>query len=518
MESFPWLTAMTAVPLAGAAATAIFGGSSAQRAHKIALCSCLASLVLAILVRLRFDETSAGIQLTERAVWIPSLGIEYLLGVDGLSIMLLLLTAIVTPLALMAPSRIQERHSAFYSLALFLQAALFGAFTALNFFHWFIFWELSLIPAFFLIKLWGGQARGRAALQFFLYTLAGSVCMLLAFLAIFHATGTFDFERLAEMGRSGYLKSALAARLGWYSLSSGELAAVIFLGVLIGFAVKVPLMPLHTWLPPAYTEAPVGVTILLTALMSKLGVYGVARIVLPIFSGQISQLLTPLLWVAAITSVAAACATFAQRDIKRMLAYSSINHLGYCMLGLFAACGTIQGTSALFTERTAILNGVAFLMFSHGITATALFCFVGFLESRTGGLRSIDDFGGLRQIVPVFCGLMGISLMASLGLPGLSGFIGEFLIFKGVFALAPWPAAFAALGLLITAVYVLTLLQKVFHGPLNERWRSMPDLNQQERLLILPVIAIMFLLGLWPALALDIFNANMSFLALELSF
>src|SRR2546425_8373827 len=220
--------------------------------------------------------------------------------------------------------------------ALFLQAGLFGTFTALNFFHWFIFWELSLIPAFLLIKLWGGPFRSAAAMQFFIYTMVGSVAMLLAFLAIFLATGKFDFIELAEMGRNGTLASALSVKLGWYNLTTPQLAILIFAGVFLGFAVKVPLIPFHTWLPAAYAEAPTGTTMLLTGVMSKMGLYGFLRILLPIFPEQMRSMLLPLLVLAVITIIFSASAAFAQRDLKRVLAYSSINHLGYCLLGIYA--------------------------------------------------------------------------------------------------------------------------------------------------------------------------------------
>jgi NADH-quinone oxidoreductase subunit M len=273
--------------------------------------------------------------------------------------------------------------------------------------------------------------------------------------------------------------------------------------------VKVPLMPFHVWLPSAYVEAPTGTTMLLTGVMSKMGVYGLLRIVLPIFPEQMRGLLTPLLWLAVMTIVVSAFAALAQRDLKRLFAYSSINHLGYCLLGVFAVAASAPEGGAE-ADRSAALNGVLLQMFNHGLTAAALFCFVGWIEQRAGGLRGLGDFGGLRARMPVFCGLMGISVFASLGLPGLNGFVGEFLVFKGVFGLAAWAAALSVIGLLVTALFLLTVLQRVFNGPVNERWSGMPDLTMGERLTMAPAIGLMFLLGVYPQLAVGFLHPTVS--------
>jgi NADH-quinone oxidoreductase subunit M len=241
-------------------------------------------------------------------------------------------------------------------------------------------------------------------------------------------------------------------------------------------------------------------------LMSKMGVYGFLRILLPIFPEEMRLALKVLLWIAALSIVFSASAAFAQRDLKRILAYSSINHLGYCLLGIFAVMNSGIAVGAPAVERTSALNGVFLQMFNHGLTAAALFWFVGLLEQRGGGLRGITDFGGLRKVAPIFCGLMGIALFSSLGLPGLNGFIGEFLIFKGAFPLASAVTAVAAIGLLVTAIFILTILQKVFNGPLNERWVGLADLTMQERLFIAPAIGLMFLLGIYPQLLIGLVN------------
>jgi NADH-quinone oxidoreductase subunit M len=426
------------------------------------------------------------------------------------------LSAIVVPMSMAASWQIREGTSLYFSLILFLQAGLFGTFTALNFFHWFIFWELSLIPAFFLIRLWGGPHRAAAATQFFVYTMVGSVTLLLAFLAIFLCTGKFDFIGLSELARNGRLISALAGKIVWPGLAPQQIAMILFCGAFLGFSVKVPLIPFHTWLPDAYVEAPTGTTMLLTGTMSKMGVYGFLRILLPIFYVEMRSVRTPLLWLAVATIVLSAYAALAQTDLKRILAYSSINHLGYCMLGIFSVGGVTADNPAFPTVTAAALNGVMLQMFNHGLTAATLFWFVALLEKRSGGLRGLNDFGGLRKVAPIFCGLMGIGLFSSLGLPGLNGFVGEFLIFRGAFPLATWATALAVIGLLATAIFVLTILQRVFSGPLNDRWSKMQDLTIGERLALLPPIAIMFVLGIYPQLVLGVINSTATNIAQQL--
>jgi NADH-quinone oxidoreductase subunit M len=506
MNGFPLITLLTLTPLAGGIILAGLGAEEKKAARGLAMAFSLAALALTIVLWCHFDGSSPELQFVERHEWIPTLGIQYFVGIDGLGLLMVLLTALVVPVAMVASWGIADRLPLYLSLVLFLQAGLFGTFTALNFFHWFIFWELSLVPAFFLIKLWGGPERSRAATQFFIYTMVGSVALLLSFLAIYLATGTFDFIRLAEMGRNGQLTAALAAKLGWQSLTTKELSLVIFAGVFLGFAVKVPVLPFHTWLPEAYAEAPTGTTMLLTGVMSKMGVYGFLRILLPIFPEQTRMVLTPLLWLAVITIIFSAAAAFAQKDLKRMLAYSSINHLGYCLLGMFAVARLTGADFRWSTEKAAALNGVLLQMFNHGLTASTLFCFVGFIERRSGGLRGLDDFGGLRKVAPVFCGLMGIALFASLGLPGLNGFVGEFLIFKGAFSLATWAAVLSVIGLLVTAIFLLTLLQRVFSGPLNRKWLGFADLTVAERLTVLPATILMFAIGLYPQWVIAMMN------------
>ena len=487
------LTALTVLPLIGAA-IALFSG---RHARGVALITALVALAGALYAWTRLPANGS-IGLVQRIPWAPSIGIEYHVGVDALGALMLVLSAIVTLMSIDAAHRVHHQPGLFYALILVLETGLFGTFTALNFYHWFIFWEVSLIPAFFLIKLWGGPRRGPAATQFFIYTMAGSAALLICFLALFFCTGSMDFTELAAMAASGALKQMVTSHLGPVML---WLAA----GVLAGFAVKVPMFPFHTWLPAAYAEAPSPVTMLLTGAMSKMGVYGLLRIALPIFGPQIYAMRTPLLVLAVITVVMGAWAAAAQKDLKRIFAYSSVNHLGYCLLAIFALAIPAAGTIAQ-TNQAAALNGVILQMFNHGLTAAALFWFVAIIQLRTGGIRGLFDFGGLRKPAPVLAGLMGIAMFSSLGLPGLNSFVSEFLIFRGVFPLNWVAASISVLGLLITAAVLLNIIQKVFSGPVPEHWKEFPDLHHSERLALAPVIGLMILLGIVPQLILNSVN------------
>jgi NADH-quinone oxidoreductase subunit M len=282
--------------------------------------------------------------------------------------------------------------------------------------------------------------------------------------------------------------------------------------------VKVPLIPFHTWLPSAYSEAPTGATILLTGAMSKMGLYGLLRIMLPIFGTQMQTVLTPLLWLAVATVVLSSFASFAQKDLKRIFAYSSINHLGYCTLAIFAVAKVTGGDMSLLLQKYAAMSGVLLQMFNHGLTAATIFWFLAMLEARSGGLRGLDDFGGLRKVAPIFAGVMGVALFSSLGLPGLNGFIGEFLIFKGSLPLVTWATSLCVIGLMITAVVILGVIQRVFSGPLNERWNTFSDLTMSERLLLVPPIGLMFVLGMYPQLVLGVVNSSVIQMVQQLKF
>jgi len=477
------ISALIVIPLTGA--FALYVGRP-RNTRAIALIFNALAAFLALTLWRNFDSGAGGLQMLERHAWIPAIGAEYLVGVDGLSLLLVLLTSVIFPFAFLA----QRMPRGFCAIMLVMQSALYGTFTAQNFLLWFLFYEMSLIPAFLLIKIWGGEHRDRAATKFFLYTFLGSVAMLLSVLGIYFAKGTFDFATLAELGKNGLL--------------TGKFAWLAFGGIFIGLAVKVPVFPFHTWLPDAYESAPVGASMVLTGVLSKMGVYGFVRLLLPLFPGEIKILGPWLLGLVVCSIVFASLAAWAQSDLKRMIAYLSVNHLGYCMLGLFAVTATTAGS---LIDTQAALSGVFIQIFNHGITAAALFYYVGLLEQRRG-LRGIDDFGGLMQRAPLLCGWMSVAMFSSLGLPGLNGFIGEFLIFKGSFAMAASFTAVAVIGLLVTAIAFMRAMQSLFSGPLAESCTAFPDLLRSEKLVVIPVTLLMFAIGIAPQFVFNIFNTT----------
>src|SRR5437867_6684603 len=485
------ITAIILIPLLGA--LAIFTWPQ-RNCRPIALIFNTIAAACALGLWRKFDATATDLQFVERHVWIPAINAEYLVGVDGLSLLLVLLTSLIIPFAFLAQPA-PDGSRAFYATMLVMQSALYGTFTAQNFVLWFLFYEMSLIPGFLLIKIWGGENRDRAATKFFLYTFLGSVAMLLSFLGIYFAKGTFDFAALASLGKSGLL--------------TGNFAWVAFAGIFVGLAVKVPLFPFHTWLPDAYQTAPTGVSMLLTGVLSNMGVYGFVRLLLPLFPHEIKVVGPWLLALAICSIVFAPLAAWAQRDLKRMIAYLSINHLGYCMLGLFAI--TARSTSSLI-DMHAALSGVFMQIFNHGITAAALFYFVGLVEQRRG-LRGINDFGGLMQRTPLLCGWMSVAMFSSLGLPGLNGFIGEFLIFKGSFAIAASFTAVAIIGLLVTAIAFARAMQALFSGPLAESCSAFPDLLRSEKLVVVPVTLLMLAIGITPQFLFNVFNTTVVHMA-----
>ncbi len=515
-SAWPTLSLLIFLPWLGAVLLAFLRGVAPGTARAIGLVFSLSTLALSALLLGSFDPAQITLQFVEHKPWIAALQVHYHLGLDGLSLVLVLLTGIVTPAALLASWRLQRNPRLFNALFLTLQGAALGVFLAQDFFLWFLFWELSLVPAFFLLRIWGGVHAGPAAYQFVIYTIGGSAFMLLGFAAIYAATGTLDFVQLAQLAADGTLGQKLGALGGWWPQA-------VFLGVLLGLAVKVPLWPFHTWLPGAYAEAPTGLSMFLTGVMSKMGVYGFLRILWPFFPTQLHAVATPLLWLALGGVVLGAYAAMRQTDLKRMVAYSSINHLSYCLLALFAVSSASGTAGPTGDAAAAAFSGTILQLFNHGLSAAALFCAVGVLESRLArptasrtttalldpvpGSARMSDFGGVRAAAPVFAGLCGIALFSSLGLPGLNGFVGEFLIFRGVFGLVPWAAAVACIGLLVTALFLLTFWQRVFHGPrAGAAANAFSDLRGVEYAPFVPLIALMFLLGVLPHLLTGLIN------------
>jgi NADH-quinone oxidoreductase subunit M len=496
-SNLPLVSFLTLLPFVGAIAVLLLGRSVARLTA-----ATFATVAVAYTgwLWLHFQPAMTTMQLEEMHALEPAIGLSYHVGLDGLSLLMLAVSSITVLMAVAASWNNPKQGPAYFSFLLFLETGLFGTYTALNFLHWFLYWELSLIPAFFLIRMWGGPGRARAATQFFVYTMVGSITLLLSFLAIFLASGTFDFLELTRMAQNGQLAAAIGQNLHWRQWDSGHITMYLFFGAFLGFAVKTPIVPFHGWLASTYSEAAPETTMVLTGALSKMGVYGFLRILLPIFPEQMWRIHTLLLWLAIATIVLPAFTAWAQTDLKRMFAYGSINHLGYCILGIAAVAGSRGAEANLMSEKAAALTGVMLQLFSHGITAAVLFWFLALLERRSGGLTGLNNFGGLRRAMQMFSGLMGITLFASLGLPGLIGFPGEFLIFKGVFPLDWWAAALALLGLLMTAVFLLTIAQRVFSGELPDHWKTMPDLTVAEQCVLAPAVFLIFVVGLCPQL------------------
>src|SRR5919198_2557219 len=378
------ISALIIIPLVGALALFI---APVRNGRPIALFVNALAAFDALRLWQHFDIRTAGVQLAERHAWIPTIGAEYLVGVDGLSLLLVLLTSLIIPFAFLA----ERIDRGFYALMLIMQSALYGTFTAQNFVLWFLIYEMSLIPAFLLIKIWGGENRDRAATKFFLYTFLGSIAMLLGFLGIYLAKSSFDFATLAGLAKNGLL--------------TGKLAWFAFAGIFLGLAVKLPLFPFHTWLPDAYESAPTGVSMVLTGLLSKMGVYGFVLLLLPLFPNEIRIVGPWLLALALCSIVFAPLAAWAQSDLKRMVAYLSVNHLGYCMLGLFAVAASSVGAAI---DTQAALSGVFMQIFNNGITAAALFYLVGLLVTAIVFMRAMQALfsGPLAQSCATFPDLL----------------------------------------------------------------------------------------------------------------
>ncbi len=523
---YPLITCITFLPSLGALVILLQPRLSVERIRSLAFIFSLIPLIFVLRLLLEYNSSNPEMQFVERFSWIPSIHVDYFVGVDGLSIAMVLLVSIITPMSILGalhwvglPEPNKAGLKPFFALILLEQTGLYGTFTALNFFHWFIFWEVSLVPMFFLIKLYGHEDRTHASYQFFIYTFVGSVAMLIGMQFIYLATNSWDFVKLAEMARTlEGNESVLATKIRMLAGILGipflikHSVTLIFLLIAFGFAVKVPLWPFHTWLPITYTQAPTIGSILLTALMSKMGVYGFLRIVLPFFGATMSQYATVLMILAVATILLGALAALAQQDLKTLVAYSSVNHLGYCLLAIFA----VASVTGNFNDKALALNGVIVQMFAHGLSAAGLFYFIGLIEQRAQ-TREMTNLGGLRKTVPVMCGLMGIIMFASLGLPGLAGFVGEFMIFRGSFPLAMGITSVAVLGILLTALYLLKMIGNVFFGQQKEKWNSMPDLTLHERIVSGILVAMLFGIGVLPQPLITLSNAAVTQLAKHLS-
>ncbi len=452
-----------------------------------------------ILVLLQFNWHLPGMQLQEKTPWIDSLNINYHVAVDGLSMPMILLTTLLSLLCFIYSWRIEERVKEYMIFFLLLEVGMLGVFCSLDFFLFYIFWEISLVPMYFIIGIWGGARRQYAAIKFFIYTLIGSLAMLLAILGLYFASSphTFDMIALAQQNPVA---------------GAGLRAALIFWGLFLGFAIKVPMFPFHTWLPDAHVEAPTAGSVILAGVLLKMGAYGFLRISLPILPDTCRQFAMWIAILALISIIYGALVAMAQSDLKKMIAYSSVNHMGYVMLGIAAAVVFVKpdaGTASLLDSRATALNGAVLQMVAHGIITGALFFLVGMLYDRTH-IREIDGFGGLAKQMPVFAGIMMLACFASLGLPGMVGFVAEFMVFLGAFGSFKLITGLALLGVVITAAYFLWTIQRIFLGELNPQWAALSDMDSGELIATVPLVAIMLIFGLYPDPIIRIINTAMS--------
>jgi NADH-quinone oxidoreductase subunit M len=464
--SLPWLTLLIVIPLAGAAALFLVKETSVRFT---AVGITLADLFLSLPLWWLFDASSGQMQFTEQAAWITAPPIYYRLGLDGISLPLVLMTTVLMPLCvLISWQTVETRIRSFMAMLLVMEGAMIGVFVALDFVLFYVFWEAMLIPMYLLIGVWGGPNRLYAAIKFFLYTLAGSVLLLVAILALyFHGGHTFDIVHLSQ---------------GTFSAS---LQFWLFLAFFAAFAVKVPMFPFHTWLPDAHVEAPTAGSVILASVLLKMGAYGFVRFSLPMLPDA-SRAFTPVMVTLSIVAIIyGAYMALAQNDLKKLIAYSSVSHMGFVTLGLFMF--NIQG-----------LEGAVMQMVNHGITTGGLFLCVGVIYERTHSRRIADNVG-LTKPMPRYAIVLVIFALSSLGLPGTNSFVGEFLVLAGTFLWSKAAAALASLGIILAAAYLLWMVQRVAFGlPSPHMLPKLQDLNQRETLALVPLVVLVFWIGLFP--------------------
>lgn len=453
-----------------------------------------------------FDKNAAGFQFVEQFIWYSAINSSYHVGVDGIALSMVLLTTLLTPLAILASFSIKDNIKSYMILFFLLELGMLGVFLALDLLIFFVFWEFGLVPMYFLINQWGSEkgereiwggikvpARTYASFKFMIYTMAGSLGLLLAIQMIGVVAGTFDIPTLIERWTS--LDKSL------FGLDISVVKAIAFWAFTIAFAIKVPVWPFHTWLPDAHTEAPTAGSMILAGVLLKLGAFGFLRLVLPLYPAEAQRYAPALAFLAVMAIIFGAFASFGQTDFKRLVAYSSVNHMGFVVLGIAAAAYATGSENA-----TIALNGAVLQMFNHGLSAAGMFFLVGVIYERTH-TRNLNEYGGLFPLVPVYGGILIFTSMASLGLPGLNGFVSEFLVVRGSWPIFTLYTALAMLGLLFTGAYILKGIKQVLHGPMNENWMGhLTEINPREIFVIAPLMVLMLWLGVWPASLLDVIN------------
>ncbi|CAN5326179.1 NADH-quinone oxidoreductase subunit M [soil metagenome] len=473
------LTVITWLPIGGLVVVLLVPRGQTALAKGVALAAAGVTFLLSWGLLPIFDRASSEPQFTELATWIPELGMTYSLGVDGLSYPLVLLTTLLTVVALLASLKVRESVKAYFAWMLLLEFSILGVFVARDWFLFYVFWEIALVPMFFLIGMWGGPTRERATLTFFMYTLGGSVLMLIGIFAVYLAADPHTFDMAAlEAASAGWTRSFQVAP---------------FLAFFVGFAVKIPVFPLHGWLPLAHVQAPTPVSIMLSGVLLKLGAYGLLRVADTLPLGL--QALLPGVFVLALVNILyGAFLAFRQTDLKAIVAFSSISHMGFVLLGIAAL--NVTGVS-----------GAVFMMLAHGIITGGLFLLVGIIYERTNTM-DLAQLSGLSRQVPVYASLTVLALLASMGLPGLAQFVGEFQTLIGSFERWGLFVLLASLGILVTATFTLRVVIAMFTGELDARWKGMPDLHGRELAAAVPLAVLTVALGVFPSLALSLSDAT----------
>jgi len=510
-----WLSWITFLPIIGMMIVLLIPKESRSTMKWTAVGITFLQVILAVMIYANFNynlggiNSQEGMQFVEKAKWIDVKGlswfgrvqIEYFLGVDGISVPMIILTALISFIAVLASWKIDKALKGYMAMLLLLDTGMMGVFVSLDFFLFYVFWELMLLPMYFLIGVWGGPRREYAAIKFFLYTLAGSVLMLLAMIALYFSVTIIDpasgeklhtFNLLAMMNPANFDPNSLLAGFGT------QMRTLAYAALFIGFAIKVPIFPFHTWLPDAHVEAPTAISVILAGVLLKMGTYGLIRISFPIFPELAQKFAYWLAILAFINIVYGALCAMAQTDFKKLIAYSSVSHMGIVLLGM----------SALNTQG---MMGAVFQMFNHGTITAMLFLIVGVIYDRAH-TRELNDFGGLALTMPKYTGIMMIAFFAALGLPGLSGFVSELFSFLGAFQVDKLRIITIAstLGIVLTAAYMLWTLQRVFLGKANGKWNAMPDVDLREICMLVPLAVIVLVLGIYPSFMLNLMTSSVN--------